>query len=132
MAVRTLHGIVRHMPASAFSLIVAIGFSACGPRLANRNIDALNRQYDSAEKAGKGLSIKEVEAVLGQPTHVEPFPIEMQTTKELQGVRYYYEEDGQVVVLHFIDNKLIRRAGRFGDKLPEDPEMRQMPSKPEN
>jgi hypothetical protein len=96
----------------------------------NRNIDALNRQYDAAEKAGKGLSIKEAEAILGQPTRTEPFPIEMQTTKDLQGVRYYYEEDGQIVVLHFIDNKLIRRASRFGDKPPEDAEMRLMPSKP--
>jgi hypothetical protein len=120
------------MPASALFLTFAIGFSACGPRVANRNIDALNRQYDTAEKAGKGLSIKEVEAVLGQPTHVEPFPIEMQTTKELQGVRYYYEENGQTVVLHFIDNKLIRRASRFGDKLPEEAEMRQMAPKSEN
>ena len=120
------------MPASALFFTFAIGFSACGPRVANRNIDALNHQYDSAEKAGKGLSIKEVEAVLGQPTHIEPFPIEMQTTKELQGVRYYYEEDGQVVVLHFIDNKLSRRAARFGDKLPEEAEMRQMAPKPEN
>jgi len=120
------------MPASALFLTLAIGFSACGPRVANRNIDALNRQYDQAEKSGKGLTIKEVEAVLGQPTHVEPFPIEMQTTKELQGVRYYYEENGQLVVLHFIDNKLIRRADRFGDKPPEDPEMRQMLPKPEN
>jgi hypothetical protein len=119
------------MPANALFLTLAIGLSACGPRVANRNIDALNRQYDSAEKAGKGLSIKEVEAVLGQPSRTEPFPIEMQTTKELQGVRYYYEENGQLVVLHFIDNKLIRRADRFGDKLPEDPDMRQMAPKPE-
>jgi hypothetical protein len=55
----------------------------------------------------------------------------MQTTKELQGVRYYYEENGQLVVLHFIDNKLIRRAARFGDKLPEESDMRQMTPKPE-
>jgi hypothetical protein len=120
------------MPASALFFTLAIGFSACGPRVMNRNIDALNRQYDLAEKSGRGLSLKEVEAVLGQPSRTEPFPIEMQTTKELQGVRYYYEENGQQVVLHFIDNKLIRRASRFGDKLPEETEMRQMAPRPEN
>jgi hypothetical protein len=120
------------MLASALFLSFAIGLSACGPRVTNRNIDALNRQYDLAEKTGRGLSLKEVEAVLGQPSRTEPFPIEMQTTKELQGVRYYYEENGQQVVLHFIDNKLIRRAARFGDKLPEEAEMRQMAPKPEN
>jgi len=119
------------MLASALSITLSIGLSACGPRVTNRNIDALNRQYDSADKAGKGLSIKEVEAILGQPTRSQSFPIEMQTTKELQGVRYYYEENGKTVVLHFIDNKLIRRVDRFGDPLPEDADERQMPPKPD-
>jgi len=119
------------MLASALFVTLSIGFSACGPRVANRNIDALNRQFDAADKFGKGLSIKEVEAILGQPSRSQTFPIEMQTTKELQGVRYYYEENGKTVVLHFIDNKLIRRAERFGESLPEDADERQMTPKPD-
>jgi hypothetical protein len=97
--------------------------------VADRNIDALNQLYDSAERTGKSLSIKEVEAVLGQPTRFVPFPIEMQTTKELQGIRYYYEQDGQTIELHFIDNKLIRRVQRIGEKTPEETSIRKMPPK---
>ena len=115
------------MLASALFITFAIGFSACGPPVANRNIDALNRQYDAASKSGKSLSIKEVEAILGQPTKSQSFPIEMQTTRDLQIVRYYYEQNGQVVVLHFVDNKLSNRASRFGDLPPEDPDLHMMP-----
>ena len=112
------------------SFSFAIGFAACGPQVANRNIEALNQLYDAAERSGKSLSIKEVEAMLGQPKKVESFPIEMQTTKELPGVRYYYEQDGHTVELHFIDNKLIRRVQLFGEKPAEDAEKRKMPPKP--
>jgi len=101
------------MPATVLLLTCTIGLSACGPRLADRNIDAVNRLYEQAEKSGKSLSIKEVEAVLGQPTRVEAFPIEMQTTKELPGVRYYYVQSGHTIELHFVDNKLIRSVDHF-------------------
>jgi hypothetical protein len=93
-------------------------------------IDALNRLYEAAERSGKTLSIKEVESVLGQPTRSESFPIEMRTTKELPGVRYYYEQDGRMIELHFIDNKLIRRVQRFGEKPLDEAEIRKMPIKP--
>jgi hypothetical protein len=104
------------MPASVLFFPLILGLAACGPRVTNRNIDALNAQFETAEKSGRSLSMKEVEAILGQPTRQENFPIQMQTVKELPGVRYYYEENGNVVELHFIDNKLIRRVGHFGDK----------------
>jgi hypothetical protein len=126
--IRTLRDNVRSMPATALSLSLVLGFSACGPRLADRNIDAVNRLYEQAEKSGKSLSIKEVEAVLGQPNRMESFPIEMQTTKELPGVRYYYKQDGRTIELHFVDNKLIRRVDHFGETpAPEDSERHMMP-----
>jgi hypothetical protein len=118
------------MPASAFSFFLVLGLAGCGPRVADRNIDALNRLYENAERSGKTLTLKEVESVLGQPTRVESFPIEMQTTREMPGVRYYYKQDGQTVELHFIDNKLIRRVQHFGEKAAEDAEQRKMPSRP--
>jgi hypothetical protein len=118
------------MLASVLSSTLAFGFLACRPRVADRNIDAINQLYESAERSGKSLSIKEVESVLGQPKKIESFPIEMQTTKELPGVRYYYEQDGQTVELHFIDNKLIRRVQRFGESPAEDADKRKMPVKP--
>ncbi len=121
---------VRSMPASVLFPTLILGLSACGPRVANRNIDALNAQFDAAERSGKALSVKEVEAILGQPTRQETFPIEMQTVKELPGVRYYYEERKgdkiEVVELHFIDNKLIRRGQHFGETSAGEPEQRTM------
>ncbi|MDR3402300.1 MAG: hypothetical protein P4L99_07355 [Chthoniobacter sp.] len=119
------------MPATALSFSLVLGLSACGPRLADRNIDAVNRLYEQADKSGKSLSIKEVEAVLGQPSRVEAFPIEMQTTKELPGVRYYYKQDGRTIELHFVDNKLIRRIDHFNDTpAPEESEQRRMVPRP--
>lgn len=123
---------MRFLFAIVLSFSFSLGLSACGPRVADRNIDALNRLYDNAERAGRDLTIKEVESVLGQPKEAKPFRIEMQTTKELPGMRYYYEQDGQTVELHFIDNKLIRRVQRFGEKPVEDADIRRMPKKPAN
>ena len=106
------------MLASVFLSSLALGLTACGPRVADRNIDALNKLYEASERSGKTLTIKEVESVLGAPQKVEQFPIEMQTTKELPGVRYYYKQNGQTIVLHFMDNQLIQKVQHFGD--PED------------
>ena len=121
---------MRFVLASVLPLSFAFGFAACGPKVADRNIDALNKMYDAAERSGKSLSIKEVEAVLGPPKDSQPFPIEMQTTRVLQGVRYYYVQDGQTIELHFIDNKLIRRVQHAGEKPAEDSEKHMMPPRP--
>lgn len=118
------------MLASVLFSSLALGLTACGPRVADRNIDALNRLYESAERSGKTLTIKEVESVLGQPTRVEQFPIEMQTTKELPGVRYYYKQNGQTVELHFVDNKLIQKVHHFGEPEADEAEQRKMPPRP--
>ncbi len=109
---------------------LAFGSAGCRPHVANRNIDALNHLYETAEKSGKSVSIKEVESMLGQPMKVESFPIEMKTTKELPVVRYYYQQDGQMVELHFIENKLIRRVQHFGATPVPETETRKMPPRP--
>jgi hypothetical protein len=114
------------MLATALFLSWTIGFSACGPRLADRNIDAVNRLYDQADKNHKDVTIKEVEAVLGQPTRIESFPIEMQTVKELPIVRYYYKQGDQTIVLHFVDNKLSKQVYHFGEPTPSEGEQRRM------
>ena len=121
------------MPASVLFLTLLLGLSACGPRVTNRNIDALNAQYEAAAKGGKSLSVKEVEAILGQPTRQETGQIEQQTVRELPMVRHYYMENGQTVELHFIDNKLQNRVVHFGDKPPGDAPLRMPPkTKPAN
>jgi hypothetical protein len=128
--VRTLRDIVRFMPASVLSFSLVLAFAACGPQVEDRNIDALNRLYEIAERTGKAVSIKEVESVLGQPRRVESFPIEMQTTKELLGVRYYYQQRGHTVELHFVDNKLIRRVEHFGEQPAETEQRKMVPRAP--
>jgi hypothetical protein len=115
------------MPASVLLFPLIFGLAACGPRVTNRNIDALNAQFEAAEASRRSLSIKEVESILGQPTRQESFSVSMQTTKELPGVRYYYEENGNTVELHFIDNKLISKLTRFGEQPNSDGDQRRMP-----
>lgn len=121
---------MRFVPASVLSLFLAIGFSACGSKVADRNIDALNKIYKSAEDGKKSLSIKEVEAVLGPPTHTRTFTITRQTTKEMPVVVYYYKENGKEIELHFVENKLSNKVLRFGEKPAEDAELRKMPTHP--
>jgi hypothetical protein len=111
------------MPSSLLLPIPLIALVACGPTVTNQNIAAVNEQFESLEKSGKALSIKEVESMLGPPTRVETFPIEMRTVKELPGVRYYYKQGDTTVELHFIDNKLIRRVLKFGERPPEEKDM---------
>jgi hypothetical protein len=51
----------------------------------------------------------------------------MVTTKELQGVRYYYKQNDHTIELHFVDNKLIRKVDHFGETpAPEEGEQRRM------
>lgn len=115
---------VRPLPASVLFFTLVLGLTACGPRVRNRNIDAVNAQFDS----GRTVSIKEVEAILGQPTRHETHKIEQQTIRELPMVRYYYVEDGHTVALHFIDNKLQNRVVHFGEKPPENAPLRMPPN----
>lgn len=128
-AVRTLLTNVRLMLTSVLFSALAFASVGCRPYVTNRNIDALNLLYETAEKSGKSVSIKEVESVLGHPLKAESFPIEMKTTKELPVVRYYYKQGSDVVELHFIENKLIRRVQHFGDPLILETETRKMPSR---
>ena len=103
--------------AAFFAAILALPLGACGPRITNQNIEVVNRQRQSLEPLGKGISPKEVESILGQPTRVETFKIPIVTQKPLlDGVRYFYEQDGQRLELHFVDNKLIANVPLLGSQ----------------
>lgn len=100
----------------------------CGPRFTNENIDVVNKRFESAEQIGKGVSPKEVESILGQPKRVEGYTLTLETQKkELEGVRYYYEQDGERLELHFLDNKLISRVPRLNARPPEAPSKAKAP-----
>jgi hypothetical protein len=114
---------------SQILLVIAILANAgCGPRFTNENIDVVNKRFETAEQLGKGVSPKEVESVLGQPKRVEAYTLTLETQKkELEGVRYYYEQDGERLELHFLDNKLISRVPKLNARPPEPPAKGRVP-----
>jgi hypothetical protein len=92
--------------------IVLVVLTACGRSFTNSNIEVVNREFVAAERIGKGgVSPKEVESILGPPKRIETYQLELETQKkELNGVRYYYEQDGETLELHFLDDRLISKA----------------------
>lgn len=94
-----------------FSISSLLLLTGCGPRITNENIEVVNKRFETTEQIGKGVSPKEVESILGQPKRVEAYTLTLETQKkELEGLRYYYEQDGERIELHFLDNKLISRV----------------------
>lgn len=108
--------LMRAYAAGALTGAALLLLASCGPSFTNKNIDVVNREFAEAETIGKGgVSPKEVESILGPPKRVEPYRLQLQTQKkELDGVRYYYVQDGETLELHFLDNKLISRVPKLG------------------
>ena len=115
----------RRLPV-AFSLALAL--AGCGPRITDANIEVVNKQFDAADRSLRGgVSPKEVESILGQPKQVETYTLPLETQKkELNGMRYYYEQDGRRIELHFLDNKLISRVPEL-DAGPSTPPTKSEP-----
>lgn len=99
----------------SFSLALA----ACGPRITNANLGEVEKERTTRETLGKGISPKEVESILGQPSRSEftKLPLETQK-KEVDVVRYFYQQDGEEVALHFVDGKLISPVQMLGQGGP--------------
>ena len=95
-----------------FWALPLLSVCACKPEISQNNINAVNTRFEKLEKTGKkSLSPKEVESILGQPDRVENTVLELETQKkEVPVTRYYYEQDGKTIELHFFDNKLINRV----------------------
>ena len=93
----------------------SLALSACGPRITNANLSEVEKERTSREAMGKGISPKEVESILGQPTKVETAKLPLETQKkEVEVVRYFYQQDGEEVALHFVDGKLISPVQMLG------------------
>ncbi|MEY2600468.1 MAG: hypothetical protein RLZZ142_2727 [Verrucomicrobiota bacterium] len=115
----------RALHAHPFSLaltVLLLNSAACKPeirnaQIKNSNIDALNLRKEKAEQSSrKGLTPKDVESIIGQPDRVENATLELETQKkQIPVTRYYYQQDQQVLELHFIDNKLINRVPHWPD-----------------
>ena len=109
----------------SLTVLPSLGLTSCKPEITDSNINAVNQRFDKLGAAKKYLSPKEVESILGQPDRIENETLELETQKkQLPLTRYYYEQDGQTIELHFFDNKLINRVPAFS-KTPE-----QEPQKP--
>jgi hypothetical protein len=103
------------MTASVLLSIPLAASIGCGPRITDANVAVVNRQREALERAGKGISPKEVESILGQPAEVESNKLQLETQKkEVEVVRYHYRQNGETVVLHFVDNKLVSEVTPFG------------------
>lgn len=102
------------MAACSLFLSISLALSACGPRITNANLGEVEKERSTRETLGKGISPKEVESILGQPTRMESTKLPLETQKkEVDVVRYYYIQDGQTVELHFVDGKLISPVRGF-------------------
>ena len=113
---------VRHMVACSSLFASSLALCSCGPRITDENLRVVDEQRVKLEELGKGLSPKEVESILGQPTRSETRRLPLETQKkEVDVVRYYYDQDGKSVELHFVDNKLINEVPRFGGKVITPP-----------
>ena len=88
----------------ALLLIGLATISACGKRVRDANL-AMVRQ---------DMSKKEVESILGQPGAVEVTELPLVTQRKvLRATRYFYEQDGRTVVIHFVDDKFVKFEGSF-------------------
>lgn len=97
-------------------VLAPFALASCKPEITNANIEAVNIRQDKTEQSTrKGLTPKEVESILGLPDRVENTTLELETQKKQVPVtRYYYEQNGQTIELHFFDNKLINRVPQWG------------------
>ena len=112
--------------ASFSSLVLLFGAAACQRRITNANIDAVKAEYDRKnDPAGPGLSPKEVESILGQPDRTDTFKIPLETQhKTLTGTRYYYQQDGKTIVLHFLEDRLVSAPEHFDEPATADIEQK--------
>src|SRR5438045_3289631 len=106
-----MHLLMRYA-APVSSLILLFGAAACQRRITDANIDAVNNALDrkgNERKIETGLSPKEVESILGQPDESKTSKKALvDTDREIHTFTHYiYRQDGQTIVLHFYDDKLI-------------------------
>lgn len=85
--------------------ILTIG--GCQREFANRNLEQLKLN----------MSQKEVESILGNPDRTEKVDLELETQKKTLAItRYYYSQNGETVVLHFQNGRLINAPDRLKEK----------------
>jgi hypothetical protein len=96
--------------------------TGCERRITSANIEVANRQQEIAAKRGvrsaqvkEGLSLKEVESILGQPVRVETEKRPILVQKNLEVTHWYYDQDGRTIELLFVDGNLQSKVPAFDD-----------------
>ena len=106
-----------------------LAFTGCEKRVSVENLETLNRQQEVAmkragrlEQVTEGLTMKEVESVLGAPEKVMQGKIGVEVKKDFALTTWTYRQDGKKIELSFIDGKLQGRVPKFGEKIdPQAP-----------
>ncbi len=104
-------------------------FTGCEKRVSVENLETLNRQQEVAmkragrvEQVTEGLTMKEVESVLGAPEKMTQGKIGVEVKKDFALTTWTYRQDGKKIELSFIDGKLQGRVPKFGEKIdPQAP-----------
>jgi hypothetical protein len=79
----------------------------CQRQFGNRNLAQLRTN----------MSQKEVESILGNPDRTEKVDLELETQKKTMAItRYFYNQDGDTVVLHFQNGRLINEPEKLKEK----------------
>ncbi len=89
------------------SIAYCLCFASCGMRVTDANLDQVKPD----------MSTKEVESILGAPTRTEAPPeLKSHEVKTLPVTRYVYEQNGKMVTLTFVGDRLATGGidGSFG------------------
>jgi hypothetical protein len=110
---------------AAITLVSMLVLTGCERRISSGNIEVLNRQQEIAAtrtrrsaQVKEGLSLKEVESILGQPARVETEKRPILVQKNLELTRWYYRQGGETIELFFVDGNLQRKIPHFGEVQP--------------
>jgi hypothetical protein len=81
--------------------------TSCQREFGNRNLAQLRIN----------MTQKEVESILGNPDKAEKVDLELETQKKTMAItRYFYIHDGETVVLHFQNGRLINEPEKLKEK----------------
>ena len=91
-------------------LLVAVAIlimTGCQREFGNRNLAQVKIN----------MTQKEVESILGNPDKTEKVDLELETQKKTMAItRYFYSQDGETVVLHFQNGRLINEPEQMKEK----------------
>jgi len=107
---------------AVISMVWMLVFTGCERRISSANIDVANRHQEIAAnrvsrsaQVKEGLTLKEVESILGQPARVEVEKRPILVQKNLELTRWQYDQDGKTIELLFVDGNLQRKIPQFGE-----------------